>query len=235
MKQATQAEVEITIECLMGYYFSKFEETRGIDAKLHSQKCLCYLAIIDGLSGYCYPRLGNKERFIKFITEVANWHEGSLVSFIQLRAWVIQHGQSISQDLRLFLETEYDKLKSGDFYEISAIEIPLAEFITRYGDYDMFQRFTQSMLLYKYRNSLVHEALLKSGTFPFVDTSKPYYGSFYGSQTDSFSNPVPNWVLYYPEPFLENLCAISIDACSSYLRSNSIDPYRSDNNPEYWN
>jgi hypothetical protein len=235
MNRISQAELELTIVSLISYYQERFEEAKSFDVKLATQRRLCFLAIIDGLSGFSFPNLGVRERVIKFLNEVVLWENGNRVSFIQLRAWIYKTNHATSPELKKYIESEYKLLSPGDFQICSHIEMTLPDFIQRFGDCEYFSRFTQSNLLYKYRNALVHESLMKSGNFPSSGIDEPYYVAFYGSGSNSDGEPTPDWVLYYPECFLENLCQESILTCRKYLITNGIDPYKPDNNPEFWN
>jgi len=164
----------------------------------------------------------NRERFIRFVKDHANWSCGNLVSIPFLHDHLIKY-QLDAGNLAKYLQ---DKLKQhnpkdGLILTIDKLDeqpeslLPLAktekeeEAILFYQHYD---------LLYRYRNFLVHESRMPGYGMEGIQDggSEGYY--------HGYAN-VTKWHLAYPLELFSRLLSSSIISLRSYLIKQQIDPY----------
>ncbi|ABE45795.1 hypothetical protein [Polaromonas sp. JS666] len=191
------------------------------------RKVLC-LTAIDTLAGLryhksAYPQLSrqNRERFTRFVKEHGSWPEGELVSlpFLrdELKTLKLLHrplGQHVTQ------KVDAHSTDDGGSLLVTEIDEPADELLALAStekEEEAIRDYQHRALLYRYRNSLVHESREPGMAMEVFPTSgAPYYHGYIGD---------PNWYLAYPPPLFTLLLQRAIASFRTYLSTNSIDPY----------
>lgn len=191
------------------------------------RKVLCVTAI-DTLAGLryhksAYPQLSqkNRERFTRFVKEHGSWHEGELVSLSFLldeldRLKLAQRplGQHIAAKLHACSTDDGGSLLVTDLDEPCTNLLALA---STEKEEEAIRKYQHSALLYRYRNSLVHESREPGyGMDFFADSPAPCYHRYIGD---------PKWYLVYPPSLFEPLLQRALASFQNFLSVNSIDPY----------
>lgn len=191
------------------------------------RKVLCVTAI-DTLAGLryhksAYPQLSrqNRERFLRFVKEHGSWPEGELVSIPFLRdeletLKLLQRplGQYVAEKLSAFTTED------GGWLPVAKIDEPISDLLALAStekEEEAVREYQHRALLYRYRNSLVHESREPGKAMEvFKSSGDPYYHGYIGD---------PKWYLVYPSLLFESLLQRAIASFQTYLISNSIDPY----------
>lgn len=187
-----------------------------------------YVTAIDTLAGLryhksAYPQLSgqNRERFTRFVKEHGSWHEGELVSlpFLQDkldRLKIVQRplGQHIAAKLHAYSTDDGGTLLVTDLDEPFVSLLTLA---STDKEEEAIRGCQHGTLLYRYRNSLVHESREPGyGMDFFADSPAPCYHGYIGD---------PKWYLVYPPSLFESLLQRALASFRTFLSANSIDPY----------
>jgi hypothetical protein len=198
------------------------------DYKVRLYRKILLVACLDTLAGIRfskkhYPSLSNsnRERFIRFVKEHADWREGDLVSIQFLTNKLNEYGLTkgkLSGYIRHKL-ANFDP-NTGGSLKISKIDEPIDGLInlatTEKEEKAIFevQHFS---LLYRYRNYLVHEFREPGGSMELDSLStEPYYHGYIKD---------PKWYLVYPMQLFYDLFQNSVKRFEEYLLIHSIDPY----------
>jgi len=199
----------------------------GAGSEFRYRKVLSVTAI-DTLAGLryhksAYPQLSrqNRERFTRFVKEHGSWPEGELVSLPFL--WdeletlkFLQRplGQHVTAKLNAF------STEDGGALPVAKIDEPAPDLLALAStekEEDAIRDYQHRTLLYRYRNSLVHESREPGKAMEvFATSGEPCYHGYIGD---------PKWYLAYPHALFEALLQRSIASFRAYLSSNSIDPY----------
>ena len=203
----------------------------GVDnatgSEFRYRKVLCVTAI-DALAGLryhgdAYPQLArqNRERFKRFVKEHGSWPEGELVSlpFLRDKLETLKLlprplGQHVTAKLNGF------STEDGGALPVAKIDEPAPGLLTLAStekEEEAIRDCQHRALLYRYRNSLVHESREPGMAMEvFATSDEPYYHGYIGD---------PKWYLAYSPALFEALLQRSIASFRAYLSSNSIDPY----------
>ena len=191
------------------------------------KKVLCVTAI-DTLAGFryhksAYPQLSrqNRERFTRFLKEHGSWPEGELVSLPFLcdeleTLKLLQRplGRHVIAKLKAFSTEDGGSLSVVTIDEPAPTLLALA---STQKEEEAIRDYQHRALLYRYRNSLIHESREPGEAMEVFTTSgDPYYHGYIGD---------PKWYLAYPPALFESLLRRAIANFRIYLSSNSIDPY----------
>jgi hypothetical protein len=186
------------------------------------------IAGLDTLAGIRFPKANypqlnrsNRERFIRFAKEFADWPHGNLVSLPFLEDQLTRFGLGKSR-----LGTHVSKkvgsfdMDAGGHLGISQIDEPLATLSTMASTEREEEAIADQQhysLLYRYRNYLLHE-WREPGSSMEIDSlrSEPYY---HGYVRD------PKWYLVYPMQVFTDLFTNCVSRFRQYLIDKSIDPY----------
>lgn len=191
-------------------------------------------SLIETLSKTVYPGEGNKNKFIKFISDFCLWEDYNRVSIQQLK-YYIDKIDSLNITLYSNLIAYINKTLS-QFPKSTPIPFsidPTIETINSYipssqGNINgkKLNLFTHGELIWRYRNALVHEAR-GLGTNEMFEYNQPHYVTF--SYIDFFDGKTSvsdkYFVICYPLDFLNILIDTGIDNLEKHLISHNINPY----------
>ncbi|KVW98916.1 hypothetical protein ABW22_02585 [Thiobacillus denitrificans] len=123
-------------------------------------------------------------------------------------------GQYVTEKLSSF------STEDGGALPVSRIDEPVSDLLALASveeEKKAVRDYQHHALLYRYRNSLVHELREPGEAMEvFTSSSDPYYHGYIGD---------PKWYLVYPSLLFESLLQRAIASFQTYLRSESIDPY----------
>lgn len=187
-----------------------------------------YVTAIDTLAGLrfhrsAYPQLSrqNRERFMRFVREHASWPEGHLVS-LPFLAEELESKKLLERPLGQHVAAKVAQISTEDggahlVKEIDESSSELKALASMEREEDALREYQHLALLYRYRNSLVHESREPGKAMEVFGTSgEPYYHGYLDD---------PRWYLTYPLALFEGLLLRSIASFRDYLGSNAIDPY----------
>jgi hypothetical protein len=183
---------------------------------------------IDTLAGVRFPRThfpglnrNNRERFTRFVTEVARWSDGERVSapFLIERMRSPQFADGPLKRHLLEKLSPFDVTAGG---QIGASEVDesaeeLLAYATSEKEEIAIYDLQHCSLLYRYRNRLIHESR-EPGSAMELDSlrSEPYYHGYLNDE---------RWYLVYPMQLLTDVYKAAVDGLKSYLLANSLNPY----------
>ena len=203
------------------------EVESGAGSEFRYRKVL-RLTAIDTLAGLryhksAYPQLSrqNRERFTRFVSEHGSWPEGELVSLPFLRdelttLKLLQRplGQYVTAKVNARSTEDGGSLRVVEIDEPASVLLALA---STEKEEEAVREYQHRALLYRYRNSLVHESREPGMSMDMLSSSgEPYYHGYLDD---------PKWYLAYPPPLFALLLQRAIVSFRTYLSANSIDPY----------
>lgn len=170
-----------------------------------------------------YPQLykRNQERFIRFIREGKCWPPGEYVSipFLAERGTKGEIGPGRLRDLvdEKLAEIDPDAGGSIEFSEVDEPVSALTQLASTEQEKKALHDCQHYMLLYRYRNYLVHGSR-EPGTSMEISPEKaaPYYHGYVGES---------KLFLAYPEMMFIGLLQNALNYINQYLRSNRLNPY----------
>jgi len=196
-------------------------------------RTILYFSCLDAWAGDAFPRQRNKDRFVRFLHEIAKWEHADRVCIPQFFEYM-----SSSQDdnhlilKQISMDFKYGVLHYDILYE-SNVEIICenihdTRFISDDPKIDVFlstigaeskarvESFQFSHLLWDYRNSMVHrfEFPGRAIDMPSRKQDAPYY-----VHCDN------KLELVLPVAFLQKLCHHSLAKFDRWLRERNFDPY----------
>jgi hypothetical protein len=197
-------------------------------------RTILYFSCLDAWAGDAFPRQRNKDRFVKFLNEIAEWEHADRVSIPQL----YDHWSKIRTEKEIYLQKlslafNYGALpedtSSAEDGESWWDENPEARVISDDPRIDALvsqigiaskvcvELFQFSHLLWDYRNFVVHRF-----QFPGRATDVP------GKKKDVlYYLPCGNDLeLVLPVACLQQLCQHSLAKFGRWLRERKVDPYR---------
>jgi len=184
-------------------------------------------SILDTLSKCIYNEVPlNRDRFVYFIDDFSGWAYRDNSSLIQLRYFVEKETDLKYERTKSFLKERLKDLKPGDVYKASndlfLTDIPHLKIIE-----DEIRRFTYSNLLYKYRNSVVHEFKTPGSGMDFGYIEEVYYHHMGHIELKSDTHVLAEstWELVFPMNYLSNLVLQSIANTRAYCEKHTINPY----------
>lgn len=192
----------------------------GADSESRYRKVL-WVTAIDTLAGLRYNIRQNRERFMQFVEEHGSWPEGELVSLPFLRD-ELEKLKLLKRPLGQYVTMKLSAFSTEDGGSLPVIRIdePISELLALAStekEKEAVHKYQHRALLYRYRNSLVHESRDPGMTMElFTSSSAPCYHGYIDD---------PKWYLAYPSLLFESLLQRAIASFQTYLTSNSIDPY----------
>lgn len=232
--------VEQDITQFVGYFQEQVESIDALEAggggeaatdrarsKLRFYKKVLFITALDTLAGIRYakknyPQLHNKnrERFTRFLAESGIWPEGVLVSIPFIYQY---HVAKLIDDGRLSaLVAERYGGEAGDrdfSVPYQHIDLPLDELLAVSAsevEEKVVAEHQHYVLMYKYRNYLVHESREPGYAMEIGQDEEPYYHSYIGE---------PRLYLCYPIAHFRNLVTAAVGYIERHLRENELNPY----------
>lgn len=251
--------LKVRVERFIGYFSKELDlleellidpSTTGSNDELSHRRRQWFKSLVvtmlDGLAArrfdsIQYPKLHkkNRERFKRFVEEFADWPDGRLVSAPLLLQYL--GTKRLNSDLHAHLNKRMERFGHNDAgcFRAAALDCELGELLKlaetereEQGIRDSQQYF----LLYKYRNSLVHEYREPShGSHSMCSSLEVpcYYGFKYRRPLKEPSchgfkyQDEDQLVLAYPAAFLLRLARRALEQLKSDFFNKDIDPYDS--------
>lgn len=227
-------------------FFKSFEEMVASATNLadgrHTVtfKKLIFSSILDALSKtVSSEKFGNYERFSKFIIRFCEWPHHSKVSiphlvrflklipcpeFEQLRMTSLEKIDEWEQGKTIYLDSDFDlRIAMRMWPRDQKLKKPL-------GDISI-ESFTHIALLWKYRNSLVHEMRRLGFSMDSIDEKEPCYLS---TREGDKEEHIDIWALNYPLQFFETISKNGIKNLKDYFNNNKLNPFDSYDFGSYW-
>jgi len=183
-------------------------------------------SMLDTLSKCVYDYLPNNVRFICFVDDFTGWKCKDRISLIQLFYFMQKENHLKYNETKAFLNDRFSGLTPDVIYKASRdlllSDIPHPKVIE-----EEIRQFTYSNLLYKFRNSVVHEFKTLGDGMDFGEISEAYYHSLSHLDVDDNNTIIEKitWELVFPTKYLATLVSQSIDNLQAYCIANKINPY----------
>jgi hypothetical protein len=226
------------------YLTSKLQEIDEIssgDSLLYRK--ILYVSFLDSLAACIYPNAGNKHRFTSLIDRFSHWEERDRIcmlhvgrfcslnpepeleklrekSFAVLKLW--QQDLNGTSTVKACENPTYDEIKSLWLKSKSESGLP----------YELSD-FKLVSLLYRLRNSLVHQFQSKGRELGPILPDQPFY-TLYKTIDDNDGLIPSHFELVYPSDFLSKLCRSTLKNAVAYLKKGNINPFPSYFAGDYW-
>jgi len=210
------------------------KQAKPTDLQVLLYKKSLLVAMLDSMAGFAFsekhfPDLHNKnrERFIRFIKEYANWNNGNLINvpFLYDRLSKSKDREVCNGNLTKHL---IERLSQFDTSAGKAIPVDrideepkvLSLLVRTELEKKEIEKCQHYSILYRYRNYLVHEAREPGLGMEISKATDAYYHGYLGKEGE--------WFLVYPLDLFKKLCSETIDNLKHYLIDSQIDPYEYD-------
>ena len=208
------------IDRYCSYFDEELNRINSLQSRLHSKTLL--MVILDTLARVRNPIIdSNRERFLRLITECADWADGERVSLYQLSLV-----PSLSGPLH---HKAIQSVANWPFMRSQHLEAdPFISELLHLADNDIQKKAIMEAkhinLLYTYRNHLIHE-FREPGHASETDHKKhaPYYLCCDMNQQEKVDKNT--WELVYPLGFFIKLVRSSLITVRKHLQDNTLDPY----------
>lgn len=218
-------EIQVSINQLQGERYLK-----------NHQKTLLFSLLETISNGVFGNGLRNVDRFKKFILEFCEWEDANRVSLQQLALLLENTHEREYQRLKDHVSKgiqDYPPASPAPFSCDSTVEeikalMPRGETIINGVD---IYNLTHVNLLWKYRNSLVHEARSIGSTELFDHTDYPHYVHFTMLEKDGEWEV---WKISYPIKFFNNLVERSLVNVRTAFIQSEQDPRSNYDFGELW-
>jgi len=234
-------DIEISIHNFVDYFSCEIEKINDLFVTIKGQidhsgshilyQKILYCIILDALSRAAYPEIsGTRERFIKLIEEFSEWKYFNRVSWFQLmldlEARKIFNGKLYAECKRHVNSWAAGRIIRPDCDDLHDDVLNLATKEQR----EIVCNNTYSALLWKYRNTLVHEFREPGyGIETGDDGPEPYYHSMTTAGATKTS-----WELVFPVALFRNLCEQGLGNLAERLRETKRSPHASFDYGSYW-
>jgi len=218
----------------LGAHEDATDSSRGSESRY---KKVLYLAAIDTLAGVhaksiasVSRRAQNRERFINFIGQHGSWREENLVSIPFLHD-ELSALNLLGGSLGRYVDEKLAHYSTADGGSLPVVDIDdsvldLLALASTDDERKTIQRYKHVELLYRYRNTLVHESREPGAAMDvFGPTTSPYYSGYIDDKA---------WYLTYPTHIFALILKRSISSFRSYLLEKSIDPFSLIEGTERW-
>ncbi len=201
---------------------------------------LLYVAVLDALSRAAYPEIKkNGQRFLSFIRDFSDWRHHHRISLPHLAVLLESYQEPAFVPLHSFVRDQLQSWQWGD--EIVSISRDpdwntVAELWPTSCESKPWQQLEHASLLYRYRNSLVHELRTPSSAEP-VQLPAPeaiYVSTGAEDALEEFQPRRRWWSLSYPARFFESLCSNSLTQLQAHLIAEARNPYDVFRDADYW-
>lgn len=188
------------------------------------------------------PKFNNYTRFTTFVKNFCGWKECSKVSLPHLVRFLQVIPSPEFEELRKFAYERFDKWEKGkviyldsdpDYDEVLKLwpqDKKLKEPIEKIN----LDSVTHLHLLWKMRNSVVHEMRKLGYGMSAIVSKDPGYHLMTHFKDEKDDDPLETWELVYPVPFLENLIKSGIKNLRTYYEINRLDPFDRFEFGTYW-
>lgn len=193
--------------------------------------------LIDLMSKAIYPSLNrkHKNKFIKFIDEFSGWKYKDYISLPQLELALQNEPNTNFNELRDIINKElgkwpYSRPISLEYdMHIKAL-VNYWPINNKIKNQWKLEDFTHKSLMYKQRNSLIHEMRSLGKVLRLFDVASPHYISRGIVKNDPNTKQIVAieheiWELTYPYEFYYELIQECIPKVSDYFRENDVNPY----------
>jgi hypothetical protein len=189
------------------------------------------VSFLDSLAATIYPDRGNKERFVALVDRFSHWEERDNVSLTHLGKLVAITSDPELEGVRIYVNERLKEWKKRTSRVILISEDPSYDEIKKQGwersksaEHKIsLSDFNHSHLLYKLRNSLVHQFQAKNELGSNIP-SVPFYQVVQSFEGGGVTKPV-KIELIYPAEFLKNISETILDNAIKYLRKGNINPF----------
>ena len=203
-------------------------------------KRLLLVALLDAITKPIYPKETNKKKFISFIKKFSDWKYIDRISLPHLVQLLDKYPSPDFSNLRDYAYSKYDEWLQGsvilldkdlEFKEVKILwpknkDQDKGHLLTLKGI--TIESLRHCELLYKYRNSLVHELTEPGISFQWISCDEPNYGSY--TDTDEQHH----WNLRYPVNFFIRLVKTCLNNLEKYLIEKRLDPKQFYKFGSYW-
>ncbi|MFA5156045.1 MAG: hypothetical protein WC532_01470 [Candidatus Omnitrophota bacterium] len=204
---------------------------------------LIYSGIIDTLAKCAAgPKVSNYVRFTAFIKNFCEWKEHSKISLPHLVMFLRVMPSPEFEKLRQFTYEKFDTWKKGEVIYLdsdpdydgvlklwpkdNALKEPIEKI--------SLESLTHLHLLWKLRNSVVHEMRILGYGMSAIVTKDPGYHQMTHLKNEEDNDPLETWELVYPVSFLSNLIKTGIKNLKMYCEKNRLDPFDRFEFGTYW-
>ncbi|HVN47442.1 MAG TPA: hypothetical protein VMU30_01340 [Bacteroidota bacterium] len=184
-------------------------------------------SMLDTLSKCVYDYLAsNRSRFVCFVDDFSGWKCRDRISMVQLFYFLQKQDHLKYAKTKEFVGRRIAGLISGTIYKASE-DLLLSDIIYPKVIEEEIRQFSYSNLLYKFRNSLVHDFKTPGAGIDFGDLDEAFYHhmSHYDYVDETPVLVDSSWELVFPAKYLESLVSQSIENLYSYCVSNKLNPY----------
>ena len=223
------------------------EKLKGVD-EIKNGDCLLYrkilyVSFLDSLAACIYPNAGNKHRFTSLIERFSHWEDRNRVCMIHLGRFCSLNSEPELERIR---EKSFSVIKlwqkdadgtsiiraskNPEFDEVSSL---WTKSKNESGLPYQLNDFKLTSLLYRLRNSLVHQFQSQGRELGPMLPDQPFYTLY--KTIDGSNNLVPShFELVYPSDFLSNLCRTILRNVVEYLENGNINPFPNYYAGDYW-
>lgn len=205
---------------------------------LRVYKKILYCAVIDFLAKvWCLAERKNikknRDRFCEFVEKFGGWEDWNRVSLPYLKMYLERKNDAKFKRLKKFVERKFEESAMEwrwlGVKLVRNIDPSIEEISTLLSDtkeFEKLRKFRHVELLWKYRNSLIHETQEKGSPLEKSEEFEPYYhtkhkyikkGNIITSET--------TWELVYPLFFLERLAENSLKNLKEWVIKEKKNPY----------
>lgn len=233
---ANKEKIDIFLSYFQNEYNLINNIEKGKEYKVH--KKLLYCSFIDSIAGVVYPKKRNRKRFVDIILEFSEWKHVEYISVPHLVQMLKLTSNSEFLKLKDYIFKIYEQWSDGEIISLK-MDVDSNEIYPLWPENDeQFQikgirlkALKHVYLLYRYRNSLIHEFLPPGTDIETSEDSVPYYISISELFNDE---PISYWNLIYPTSFFKKLCANILINIKPYFENNNIDPLGVIKSGRYW-
>ena len=225
-------------ERFIKYFRDQLNELQAVDlSPLYKETC--YVAILDALSKTIYPKENNRPRFVPFFKNFSGWQHSNKISLTHLIQLLSKAPRPEFNNLRKLAFSEIEKWEKGkiiyldqepDFVDIQK-QWPKEKECLQPIDGIGLEYIRHDNLVYKYRNSLVHELRHPGYGINLSERNQPYYiGTIKGVDEEE----TYDWELVYPTAFFQGVVENALSTLEKYYAENHINPYSFFTFGTYW-
>ncbi|PMG27812.1 hypothetical protein BCU94_18835 [Shewanella sp. 10N.286.52.C2] len=206
-------------------------------------KKILYVSFLDSLAACVFPNRGNKDRFTAVIERFSEWENKNDFCLLHLAKFCSINPDPALEKVRIFSHSEVDKLltKADHSGCIKLNSLPSFDEVKKHWiqptkdsqvEYKL-DDFKLVFLLYKLRNSLVHQFQSKGTELGMFIPDSPYYQVVNSYSDDSKFVPI-SVELVYPTSFIKELCHKVFSNVIVYLHKGNINPFPHYHAGDYW-
>jgi len=233
--QNNEEEIE-TFNQYLNKKLSNICSIESDDSRLFKQ--ILFVTFLDSLAASVFPSRSNKDRFIALIDRFSNWDKRNDICLLHLAKFCSLNSDPTLEKIRLYSHEQVELLLSKQDRKgcITLEQLPKFSEVKDYWsqptknskvEYQL-DDFKYSTLLYKLRNSLVHQFQPKGTELGVYHPQAPFY------QVIDEGLQHMKVELVYPTIFIENLCISTLSNVMEYFKKGNINPFPHYYSGEYW-